>query len=256
MPRTPFLAGNWKMNCTIAESKALVNAVLPELDAIKGADRVLCPPFTALATVSELLAGSSVKAGAQNMHFQDRGAFTGEISAAMIKELAEYVIIGHSERRIHFADKDYQVGLKMAAALKAGLKPILCVGENADQKENEWTESVLAGQVLSALRDLSPSADIIVAYEPVWAIGTGAPAQPEEAQHACGFIREQIAGRLGDEAAARTRILYGGSVTAKNITDFIGQADVDGALVGTAALRADEWIALVKAGAEAAGAKS
>jgi len=255
MPRTPFLAGNWKMNCTIAEAKALVSAVLPELDAIKGADRALCPPFTALATVADMVAGSSVKAGAQNMHFQERGAFTGEISAAMIKELAEYVIIGHSERRIHFADKDYQVGLKMAAALKAGLKPILCVGENADQKENEWTESVLAGQVLSALRDLNPSSDIIVAYEPVWAIGTGAPAQPEEAQHACAFIREQIAGRLGDEAAARTRILYGGSVTAKNITDFIGQADVDGALVGTAALRADEWIALVKAGVEAAAKK-
>lgn len=252
MPRTPFLAANWKMNCTIAEAKSLVGGQLAEFDAIQGMDKVLCPPATALATVSELVKGTTVKVGAQNMHFQERGAFTGEISAAMIKELGEYVIIGHSERRIHFADKDYQVGLKMAMALKSGLLPILCVGENADQKENEWTESVVAGQVLSALRDVTPTAEFVVAYEPVWAIGTGAPAQPEEAQHACAFIREQIAGRLGDEVGARTRILYGGSVTAKNIGDFMSQPDVDGALVGTAALRADEWVALAKAAAETA----
>ncbi len=256
MARTPFMAGNWKMNCTIVEAKALVNGQLTELNAVTDVDLVLCPPFTALATVAEMLKGTSIKAGAQSMHFQDRGAFTGEISAPMIKELADYVIVGHSERRIHFNDKDYQIGLKMAAALKAGLTPILCVGENPDQKENEWTESVLAQQVLTALRDLNPSANIVVAYEPVWAIGTGAPAQPEEANDACRFIREQLASRLGDDAAARTRVLYGGSVTARNVADFVGQSDIDGCLVGTAALRADEWVQVVKNGVETARSKA
>jgi triosephosphate isomerase len=243
--RIPMIAGNWKMNTTVAEATALVREMLPELDRIDSVDRVVCPPFVSLAAISELLKGSSVKLGAQNMYFEEKGAYTGEISPLMLAELCQLVIIGHSERRQYFNETVELVDKKVQAALKAGLKPILCIGETLKENESGQTEAVLTKQ-LSLTSSQVYSAGLVLAYEPIWAIGTGKAATGEQANQTIGFIRQHISRQHSPEIAQAVRILYGGSVTAANIAEFIEQPEIDGALVGGASLKAEEFLSIVK----------
>lgn len=243
--RIPMIAGNWKMNTTVAEATALVSEMLPELDRIDNVDKVICPPFVSLAAISELLKGSSVKLGAQNLYFEEKGAYTGEISPLMLAELCQLVIIGHSERRQYFNETVELVDKKVQAALKVGLKPILCVGETLKENESGKTEAVLTKQ-LSLTASQAYSAGLVLAYEPIWAIGTGKAATGKQANRTIGFIRQHISQQHGQEIARAVRILYGGSVTAANIAEFIEQPEIDGALVGGASLKAGEFLSIVK----------
>jgi triosephosphate isomerase len=236
--RTPIVAGNWKMNTTLAEALELVDALRPELEALDGVDRVVCPPFVSLAAVAERLANTRVGVGAQNMYFEQSGAYTGEISPLMLQGLAAYVILGHSERRQYFGETDVLVGRKVRSALEHGLTPILCVGENLEQNENGQTETVVGGQVRTALEGVTDPAGLVIAYEPIWAIGTGRAASAEVANRVIGYIRQVASEALGSAAADRIRIQYGGSVTPDNFPEFIGQPEIDGALVGGASLKA------------------
>jgi triosephosphate isomerase len=244
--RIPMIAGNWKMNTTVAEAAALVKEMRPELDRIDNVDKVICPPFVSLATVRELLKGSSIKLGAQNLYFEEKGAYTGEISPLMLAGLCEYVIIGHSERRQYFNETVELVDKKVKAALKAGLKPILCVGETLKENEAGKTEEVLTRQLSSTSAQSYYLSGLILAYEPIWAIGTGRAASGEQANQTIGFIRRHISKQYGKEIAQAVRILYGGSVTAANIAEFISQPEIDGALVGGASLKASEFLSIVK----------
>jgi triosephosphate isomerase len=241
--RTPIVAGNWKMHMTIAEGLALVDAMLPGLQRFSSVERVVCPPFVSLAAVAERLRGTDVHVGAQNVHPDPKGAFTGEISARMLEGLVEYVIVGHSERRQYFAEDDGFVHRKVVAALGAGFTPILCVGETLEQHEGGETDAVVTRQVRAALEDVGDASRLVVAYEPIWAIGTGRAATPEGANATIGTIRSIV----GDS----TRIQYGGSVTAENFGAFIAQPDIDGALVGGASLRADQFVEIVRLAATA-----
>jgi triosephosphate isomerase len=243
--RIPMIAGNWKMNTTVAEAVALVKEMRPELDQTDNVDKVICPPFVSLAAVKELLKGSSVKLGAQNLYFEEKGAYTGEISPLMLAGLCQLVIIGHSERRQYFNETVELVDKKVQAALKAGLKPILCVGETLKENEAGKTEAVLTKQ-LSLTASQAYSAGLVLAYEPIWAIGTGKAATGEQANQTIGFIRRHIAKQHGQEIARAVRILYGGSVTAANIAEFIEQPEIDGALVGGASLKAGEFLSIVR----------
>jgi triosephosphate isomerase len=243
--RIPMIAGNWKMNTTVAEATALVREMLPELDRVDSVDKVICPPFVSLAAISELLKGSSVKLGAQNLYFEEKGAYTGEISALMLAGLCQLVIIGHSERRQYFSETVELVDKKVQAALKVGLKPILCIGETLKENESGQTEAVLTKQ-LSLTSSQVYSAGLVLAYEPIWAIGTGKAATGEQANRTIGFIRQHIAKQHSPEIAQAVRILYGGSVTAANIAEFIEQPEIDGALVGGASLKAEEFLSIVK----------
>lgn len=243
--RIPMIAGNWKMNTTVAEAVALVKEMLPELDKIDNVDRVICPPFVSLAAVKELLAGSSIKLGAQNLYFEEKGAYTGEISPLMLAELCQLVIIGHSERRQYFHETVELVDKKAQAALKAGLKPILCVGETLKENEAGKTEEVLSRQ-LSLTPKQAYHHGLALAYEPIWAIGTGKAATGQQANQTIGFIRGHVAKQYGQEIAQSVRILYGGSVTADNIAEFIKQPEIDGALVGGASLKASQFLGIVK----------
>jgi triosephosphate isomerase len=243
--RIPMIAGNWKMNATVAEAVALVKEMLPELGQIDNVERVICPPFVSLATISELLKQSPVKLGAQNLYFEEKGAYTGEISPLMLAGLCQLVIVGHSERRHYFNETIELVDKKVQAALKFGLKPILCVGETLDENEAGQTEAVLTRQ-LSLTSSQAYSAGLVLAYEPVWAIGTGKAASGEQANQTIGFIRRHISKQHGREIAQAVRILYGGSVTAANIAEFIKQPEIDGALVGGASLKASEFLGIVK----------
>ncbi|MCQ3938830.1 MAG: triose-phosphate isomerase [Chloroflexi bacterium] len=246
--RTPFVAGNWKMNKTIAEARELVSAMAPQLNALTGVERVLCPPFAALSEVSSLLKGSGLGLGAQNMHWEEKGAFTGEVSPAMVKELCGYVILGHSERRAYFGETDETVNRKLLAAQRFDLTPIVCVGETLEQYESNRTREVVSSQTLLGLKGIPPefAPRIVVAYEPVWAIGTGKASSGANAQsvHA-EVIRPALAELFGAEAAGAIRILYGGSVTASNAAEFFSQPDIDGALVGGASLKVDEFVGIV-----------
>ncbi len=244
--RTPFIVGNWKMNTTLNEAVKLVSTMRPALDAIKGVEKAVCPPFISLAAVKELIKGSSVKLGAQNLYFEEKGAYTGEVSSLMLAGLCEYVIIGHSERRGYFGETDQIVNKKLQAAMKAGLKPILCVGEKLDQNEAGKTKEVVTGQVRGGLAGLSYAVDLVIAYEPIWAIGTGKAATGAQANETIGLIREQFAALYGNENAQKLRILYGGSVTADNIAEFISQKEIDGGLVGGASLKSDQFVSIVK----------
>jgi triosephosphate isomerase len=244
--RIPMIAGNWKMNTTVAEAAALVKEMRPELDRIDNVDKVICPPFVSLATVRELLKGSPIKLGAQNLYFEEKGAYTGEISPLMLAGLCEYVIIGHSERRQYFNETVELVDKKVKAALKAGLKPILCVGETLKENEAGKTEEVLTRQLSSTSAQSYYLSGLILAYEPIWAIGTGRAASGEQANQTIGFIRRHISKQYGKEIAQAVRILYGGSVTAANIAEFISQPEIDGALVGGASLKASEFLSIVK----------
>lgn len=251
--RTPFVAGNWKMNKTIGEARELVVTMAPKLNEIKGVEKVLCPPFVALNEVSNLLKGTELGLGAQNMHWEEKGAFTGEVAPAMIKELCGYIILGHSERRTYFGETDESVNRKLLAAQKFDLTPIVCVGETLEQYESNQTRDVVTSQTSLGLKGISPefAARIVVAYEPVWAIGTGKASTGEAANAVIkDYIRAVIADMYGEAAAQAVRILYGGSVTASNAAEFFSQPDIDGALVGGASLKLDEFTAITKAAAK------
>ncbi len=244
--RAPMIAGNWKMNTTLAEASALVMEMKEGLERIAGVEKVLCPPFLSLSLVKELLQGSSIKVGAQNMYFEEQGAYTGEISPLMLCGICEYVILGHSERRQYFGETDELVNRKVKAALAAGLTPILCVGERLEEKEAERTEEVVTRQVTGALQGIESLNGMVIAYEPVWAIGTGRAATGKGANATIGTIRETVAQLYSKGIAQGVRILYGGSVTAANIAEFIGQHEIDGALVGGASLKAKEFLTIVE----------
>jgi len=248
--RVPFIAGNWKMNTTVGEAVSLVREMLPGLDTVKNVEKAVCPPYVSLSAVKEVLEGTSVKLGAQNLYFMEKGAYTGEISPLMLAGLCEYVIIGHSERRKYFNDTDETVNKKIQAALGAGLKPILCIGERLEENEAGKTGEVVTGQLKSALEGIPYPVGFVIAYEPVWAIGTGKPATGEQANDTIGLIRRTVSELYSGEAADDVRILYGGSVTAANTAEFMSRSEVDGALVGGASLKPDEFLSIVTQTAE------
>jgi triosephosphate isomerase len=237
------------MNTTNEEGLALVDALLPLIGGISAVDRVVCPPFVSLHAISGRLTGSEIGVGAQNLHFEAKGAFTGEVSAAMLTDLVGYVIVGHSERRHIFGETDEAVAKKVRAALAAGLTPILCVGEKLEERDAGQTEAVLRRQTRSALDGLTETGGLVIAYEPVWAIGTGRAATAADAQLGNAIVRDEVARVRGAAAAQATRIQYGGSVTADNAAELLSQPDVDGALVGGASLVAASFAAIVTAAA-------
>ena len=250
--RKPMVAGNWKMNKTVAEGVKLVEELVPMIKDVTSVERVVCPPFTALYAVSEALKGSGIGCGAQDLFWEEKGAFTGEVAPNMVSELGEYVIIGHSERRTYFGETNESVNKKTLAALKIGLTPIVCVGETLEENQSGRTEEVITSQVLEGLKGLSAeeAAKIIVAYEPVWAIGTGLAATGDVAnQVIADYIRKPYASMYGEEAAQAIRVLYGGSVKGNNAAEFFGQPDIDGALVGGASLKAPDFTDIVNAAA-------
>lgn len=250
MTRTPMVAGNWKMNKTVGESQALLEAMLPGLQAVPEVERIVCPPFTSLAAVARRLEGTGIKVGAQHMHWEDAGAYTGEISPLMLKDLCSHVIIGHSERRAYFGETDETVNRRVKAGLKQGLGLIVCVGETLAENESSRTAEVIRRQVTAGLAGLGPEATgpLVVAYEPVWAIGTGRAATGEGANAVVAeALRPALAEILGDAAAKTIRVLYGGSVTSANASEFFRQPEIDGALVGGASLKPAEFVAIVQA---------
>ncbi|MDD5082255.1 MAG: triose-phosphate isomerase [Dehalococcoidales bacterium] len=248
--RIPLIAGNWKMNTTVSEAVTLVNELRPGLDTIQNVDKVICPPFVSLAKVKELLQKSTTRLGAQNLYFEEKGAYTGEVSSLMLAELCEFVIIGHSERRQYFNETDPIINKKVKAALKAGLKPILCVGEKLTENEAGRTESIVTGQLELALAGVDNIDGLTAAYEPIWAIGTGKAASGKQANDVIALIRWVIGRLYGEKTAQATRILYGGSVTATNTAEFLNQPEIDGALVGGASLKADQFLSIVRQTAE------
>ena len=251
--RIPMIAGNWKMNTTINEAIQLVSEIRWKLGAIDNVDKVICPPFISLPAVSELIKGSSIKLGAQNLYFEDNGAYTGEISPLMLADLCELVIIGHSERRQYFNETGEIIDKKVQAALRFGLKPILCIGENSDENEAGKTEEVITNQLMASSTRVYYLSGLVIAYEPVWAIGTGRAATGKQANETIGFIRHTISQKEGKRIAQDLRILYGGSVTAANAAEFINQPEIDGALVGGASLKPAEFLSIVKQTAEIRG---
>jgi triosephosphate isomerase len=251
--RIPFIAGNWKMNTTTTEAEQLVLEMIEKIDRIEGVEKVLCPPFVSLVAINMMLQNSSVKMGAQNMHFETEGAYTGEISPLMISELCEFVILGHSERRWYFGETDEIVNKKVKAALSNKLEPILCVGERLEENEAGKTEEVVNRQVTEALNGIEPVSNLVLAYEPVWAIGTGKAASCEQAAATIQFIRDVVAKIWNENIAQDLRILYGGSVTGANIAEFISHPEIDGALVGGASLKAEEFASIVEQTAKIKG---
>ncbi len=255
--RIPFIAGNWKMHKTIEEAVALVTELRALLEGVEGVEVAVCPPFPALEAVRRALAGSSIRVGAQNMHWEEAGAYTGEVSPRMLVGLCDCVIIGHSERRTHFGETDEMVNRKLRAALAWGLTPIVCVGENLEQNRTGQTEAVVGAQVRAAFAGVSAdeAQRVVVAYEPIWAIGTGVPAYgPDAARIIGGVVRGTLAGLYGDDVAQAIRIQYGGSVTPANIAEFMREPEIDGALVGGASLRAGDFAAIVRQGVAAKAA--
>ncbi|CAN7172111.1 triose-phosphate isomerase [Paenibacillus sp. LjRoot153] len=247
MSRTPIIAGNWKMFKTVSEAISFVNEV--KGSTVEGVESVICSPFTNLPALVEATKGTDVHVGAQNLHFEDNGAFTGEISGVMLKDLGvEYVIIGHSERRAYFAESDEIVNKKVVAAFKHGLKPILCVGEKLEEREAGQTKEVCKVQTEAAFAGLSAeqAAQVVIAYEPIWAIGTGKSSTAEDAQDVIGYIRTLVSGLYGAAVADSVRIQYGGSVKPNNIAEYMAQPDIDGALVGGASLESASYIQLVQ----------
>ena len=246
--RKPVVAGNWKMNNTAAEASELAGDIKRGMANVKGVDVVICPPFTALSTVGAVISGTNIGLGAQNMHSEKSGAFTGEISASMLRDLyCHYVILGHSERRTLFGESNEIVNRKVKAALSANLHPIVCVGETLDQRKAGQTENVLTSQCRESLKDLDAAGftGLVIAYEPVWAIGTGMTASPQQAQEVHLFIRSLVQEQTDEKTASMLRILYGGSVKPENIKGLMTQPDIDGALVGGASLKAESFAAIV-----------
>ncbi len=255
--RRPIIAGNWKMNATLSEARALTKELLKAFAGLSDLDVVLCPPFTALTAVGELLRGSSIMMGGQDLHWEPQGAFTGEISPLMLKDAGcRYCIIGHSERRALFGETDAVVHRKLNAALHQGLNPILCVGETLQQRRAGQTWEIVKGQMEAALDKVDPeqiSRTVTIAYEPVWAIGTGRNATPLEAQEVHASIRSWLTDRMGVSRAQAVRIQYGGSVKPENAGELLGRHDLDGALVGGASLNASSFIAIVKSAMQSKG---
>jgi triosephosphate isomerase len=247
--RKPFIAGNWKMNNTIAESEALVQALLPRVGAVEDVEVVVCPPFLALQAVVDSVRGSAIGVYAQTMAEKDSGAYTGEVSAPMLTEIDVHgVILGHSERRELYGETDRLLQLKVPRALEAGLVPILCVGESEEERERGATERKLRHQVQEALEKVPKDRlhEVVVAYEPIWAIGSGLTATPEQAQEAIAFVRALVQG-FDRDAGNAVRVLYGGSMKADNAAEILAQPDVDGGLIGGASLDADSFAAIVEA---------
>lgn len=244
--RKPIIAGNWKMNKTIKEALEFAEAVKGKTCPDK-AEAVICAPFTLLKDLKESVAGTDIKIGAQNMHFEDNGAFTGEVAPAMLKEIGmDYVIIGHSERRQYFNETDETVNKKVLKALEVGIDPIVCCGETLEEREADKTKDVVKVQVEAALKDVAKEdlAKVVIAYEPIWAIGTGKTATSEQANDVIAYIREVVKGLYG-ELAEEVRIQYGGSVKPANVAEIMAQSDIDGALVGGASLKAEDFLALL-----------
>lgn len=254
--RTPIVAGNWKMNKTIAEARELVNALRDELTRVAASGKaqvVLCPPFIAIPQVAALVKDTPIKVGAQNLFWEVKGAFTGEVAPTMLNEVCDYVIIGHSERRQYFGETDESVNKKVQAALAHHLIPIVCVGENLQQNEAGQTQAVVGAQVRAAFKEISrdDARGIVIAYEPIWAIGTGKAASGPGANAVIGLTIRGALADLYDEATAQAiRVQYGGSVTPKNVAEFFAQPEIDGALVGGASLVAADFIAICKAAVE------
>ena len=256
--RIPFVAGNWKMFKTVAETRHLVSELVPGLQALSTVERVICPPFTNLLAAASLLEGTGIGLGAQNLHWEASGAYTGEISPAMVAEFCQYVILGHSERRTYFGETDLTVNKKVKAALAHNLVPIVCVGETLAENEAGQTAVVVARQVKEGLAGLAATPrlaqggaqGLVIAYEPVWAIGTGRAATAPGANAVLSdVIRPALAELFGDDFARRVRILYGGSVNAANAAEFFGQPDIDGALVGGASLKVADFTQIIQAAA-------
>ena len=262
--RTPLIAGNWKLNKTIGEATAFVNELRPLVEDAGGVEVLLCPVFTALSATAQAAEGSAIAVGAQDIFWKNSGAYTGEVSAPLLKDAgATYAVIGHSERRCRFGvpepelsgdagrvfgDNDTTVNKKTLAALENGLAPIICVGETLDERQAGETDAIVQSQTRAALQGVAAEADLVFAYEPVWAIGTGETCEADEANRVCGVIRATVAEVLGDAAGARVRVQYGGSVKPDNAAALLSQPDVDGALVGGASIQADSFLAIVRAG--------
>ncbi len=247
MSRTPFIAGNWKMFTTAQEAVELCRAVRQRVDGLAGVDVAVCPPFIHLERAKAALEGSRVALGAQNVHWEEQGAYTGEVSPKMLQGLVQYVIVGHSERRQHFCETDETVNGRLKAAIAHSLTPIFCVGETRQEREAGQTEAVLARQVRRGLGGVPWTGVCVVAYEPVWAIGTGLAATGAQANETIGYIRGLVAELFGSPIASATRIQYGGSVKADNAAEFLAQPEIDGALVGGASLDPEAFAAIVRA---------
>ncbi len=248
--RKPMVAGNWKMNKTVEQARSLISEILPGLQEITTVEKVVCPPATALMSVATALAGTNIGVGAQNMYWENSGAFTGELSPSMVKEFCQYVVLGHSERRTYFGETDLSVNKKLKAALAAGLIPIVCIGETLNENESGKTAEVVTRQIREGLKeiDLEQAKQIVIAYEPVWAIGTGKAASGEGANRVLlEYIRPTLRVVFSEEIASSIRILYGGSVTSTNAAEFFSQTEIDGALVGGASLKPAEIIPITKA---------
>jgi triosephosphate isomerase len=248
--RRIIIAGNWKMNMTVAEATDLVAGIKNSLPENPPVDVVVCPPFTALKAVSDEITGTPIDLGAQNMHWEKSGAYTGEVSPEMLREvLCNYVILGHSERRSYFGETDEIVNKKAKAALEMSLRPIVCVGETLEEREAGQWKQVCETQVRGSLAGLGPKgwAETVIAYEPVWAIGTGKTASPEQAQEVHAFIRGIVRDMAGEAIADAMRIQYGGSMKPANARELLGQPDIDGGLIGGAALKADSFVEIIKA---------
>ncbi len=243
--RQPLIAGNWKMNCTVDEGVQLASALRENLGSVVGVEVAVCPPFVDLSAVSAILRETSIHLGAQDVYYEEAGAFTGAISARMLALMCHYTIVGHSERRHLFGDTDTDVAKKFAALNRYGIVPILCVGETLGEFESHLTDEVLNRQLRTALETAAPMPQLVVAYEPVWAIGTGRSANPHDVGETVAHIRALVAERWGAETASTVRILYGGSVNSENIAGYMREAEIDGALVGGASLRSQEFCDIV-----------
>ena len=248
--RRKVIAGNWKMHKDLSESQNLISKLINELRKEEvNCDIIICPPFTSLSEAAGLVKNTKVKLGAQNMHYEDKGAFTGEVSAAMLKSVGcEYVILGHSERRAIFSESDEMINKKIKKALGSGLRPIFCIGETLQQRESGTMNDVIKRQVTDGLQHVSTGEmeKIIIAYEPVWAIGTGVTATPQQAQEVHVYVRQLINNIFGDDTAEKLIIQYGGSVKPDNAAELLSQSDIDGALVGGACLEADSFLKIIK----------
>jgi triosephosphate isomerase len=246
--RKPIVAGNWKMNKHVREAGELAENIKMDLADCRGVDVVLCPPFTSLQAVGERITGTHIKLGAQNMHWENNGAYTGEVSPPMLRDMyCHYVILGHSERRAYFYEANDVVNRKLNAALNTALRPIMCVGETKEQREAGKAQDVVKRQLEEGMLGISSCKDVIIAYEPVWAIGTGLTATPGQAQEMHAFVRKIVSGMFGDAAGAGLRIQYGGSVKPGNAAELFGQPDIDGGLIGGAALEARSFVEIVRA---------
>ena len=248
--RVPLVAGNWKLNKTAAEARTLISEMLPGLAAVENVDSLVCPPYLAIPAAAELLRGTKVALGAQNVYWETEGAFTGEVSPKMVAEFCEFVIIGHSERRAYFGETDQTVNRRVKAALEFNLIPVVCVGETLEENEAGKTSEVVMRQMRDGLAgvEIAPAGQLVVAYEPVWAIGTGKAAYPDDASRVIGkSIRPVLAELFGEEISQGVRVLYGGSVKPDNAADFFNEEQVDGALVGGASLKAADFIAITEA---------